>query len=74
VVVHLLAGPRPRPFSAYVETFMPEDASRIRCPYCAKVFLVNRKLLVFDGEKSSKTIKCPYCKESLVLRKDMLQK
>lgn len=48
-----------------------EAASRIRCPYCQKVFLLKNKPLK-EGQ-SSVSLKCPYCSEGLVLKADFFK-
>ncbi|AEL79429.1 hypothetical protein Dde_4027 [Oleidesulfovibrio alaskensis G20] len=42
-----------------------EAATRVRCPYCQKVFLLKKKTLR-EGQNSV-SVKCPYCAEGLVL-------
>ena len=51
---------------------MSEDAVRVRCPYCKKIFLWKKKNIA--GDTPAVNLQCPYCKEQLVIKREMLGK
>ncbi|MBG0775314.1 MAG: hypothetical protein H0S85_02645 [Desulfovibrionaceae bacterium] len=49
------------------------NETRVRCPYCKKVFLWKRPTIL-NPDTATINLSCPYCKERLVLKKDMIVK
>ncbi len=54
------------------ERYTMANESKVKCPYCKRVFLW--KLKGSGSEKATVSISCPYCKEQLVLTRDMLRR
>lgn len=50
---------------------MSDKKTKIRCPYCTKIFIVPTNSLNFSDGVTARNMRCPYCKEQVVLRKDM---